>query len=101
VCCHILLHSARLIRRHRRLEVVSFLDVRSVPEQSVLQDCMPLAQADEAVVAAVLVAERLLLLQIVPIVVDLGMNVLKLCSLLEDGSVFQWQSSPVAELQDS
>ena len=62
---------------------------------------MPLAQADEAVVAAVLVAERLLLLQIVPIVVDLGMNVLKLCSLLEDGSVFQWQSSPVAELQDS
>lgn len=67
---------------------------------------MPLAQADviaavDVAVAAVLVAEKQLLLQTEPIRVGLGTNVLKPYFLLEDGSVYRLQSFPAAERQDS
>ena len=94
VCCHSLLRLARLVQRRRQLEVVSSPDVQSALGRLALQDCMPLARADvTAAVAAVLVAEKRLLLQAGSSLAGLGMNAAKLYSLLEEGSVSRWLSS--------
>lgn len=100
-CCHSLLHSERLNQRHRRLEEVSSPGMRSVLGQLVLRDCMPSAQVDVIAAVAVLVVERWLILQTVPILVVPGMNVPKQCFLLEDESVSLLQSFPAVGLQDS
>ena len=101
VCCHSLPHLGGLSQRHRPLGVVSSPDVRSVLGRLVLRDCMPWAQVDGAVAAAVLVAERWLLLQTALIWVGLETNAQKPYFLLEDGSVFRSQSFPAVGPRDS